>query len=208
MSQNWFQQCILGGQYGLAQYADIHDDEELRLLQRSLPYVAKNGVAGSTFNKYKSAWDKWLRWSDTKHLSGRPGEPYYVAIYFNHLLFVHHNRGCLAAAFYGVRWGHHIVGLESPTENPLVKLAYDGAVRMRAGPREKKDPISVEIIKDLVEKYCTKNATRMDLRFITVCLTGFAGFLRIDELLRTQLKHVTIFEDHVLQQTNTGRGTK
>ena len=61
----------------------------------------------------------------------------------------------------------------------------------------KKDPISVEIIKDLVEKYCTKNATLLDLRFITVCLTGFAGFLRIDELLRTQLKHVTILEDHM-----------
>ena len=125
-----------GGQYGLARYADIHYDVELRLLQRSLPYVVKNGVTSSTFNKYKSAWDKWLRWSDTKHISGRPGE-YYVAIYFNHLLFVHHNRGCLTAAFYGVRWGHHIVGLESPTENPLVKLAYEGAVRMCAGPWKK-----------------------------------------------------------------------
>ena len=68
---------------------------------------------------------------------------------------------------------------------------------MCAGPRGKKDPIAVEIIKDLVEKYCTKNATLMDLRFITVCLAGFAGFLGIGELLRTQLKHVTILEDHM-----------
>ena len=180
MSQNWVKLCILGGQYGLARYADIHDDEELRLLQRSLPYVVMHGVAGSTFNKYKSAWDKWLRWSDTKHISGQPWELYYVAIYFNHLLFVHHNRRCLTAAFYGVRWGRHIVGLESPTENPLVKLAYEGAVRMCAGPRGKKDPISVEIIKDLVEKYCTKNADGP-----TVYNRLFNRFRRVFENRRT-----------------------
>ena len=193
MSNNNF---ILGD-HDLTTYEDIQDDEEIKLLQRSLPFVIKNGVANSTFNKYKSAWEKWLRWSSSKKLTGRPADPYYLAIYLNHLLFVNKNKGCLTAAFYGVRWGHHVVGLTSPTESHLVKLAYEGALRMCAGVSTKKDPMSVETIKDVVSKYCKENSSLMDRRFATVCILGFAGFLRIDELLSTQLKNVSFFQEYM-----------
>ena len=87
----------------MEEYAsDNDDDDEVKMLQKSLPYLIKNGVANSTFNKYKSAWDKWLVWSNSKNITGRPAEPYYVAIYLNHLFFVNKNKGCLTAALYAM----------------------------------------------------------------------------------------------------------
>ena len=174
-----------------------HADEEIRLLQQSLPFVIKNGIASSTYNKYSGAWEKWLKWSAGKNLTGRPAKPYYVAIYINHLLFVEKNKGCLTAALYAIRWGHRVVGMESPTDNPLVKLAYEGAMRMCGGEKTKKDPITVDAVKQVVLKYGNKYSSLMDLRFTIVCLLGFAGFMRIDELLQVRLKHLTIFGDRL-----------
>ena len=140
----------------------------MRLLRQSLPYLVKNGVADSTYQKYSKAWEKWLEWSEGKGIQGRPADPYFVAIYLNRLLFVNANRGSLTAAVYGIRWGHHIVGIETPTENPLVKLAYEGALRLCQGTCAKKDPFPVELIKEVVETFC-KGENLMDLRFVSVC---------------------------------------
>ena len=46
------------------------------------------------------------------------------------------------------------------------------------------------MIKTLVTKYGGKNSTVPDLRFLLICLLGFAGFLRIDKLLDVKLKHM------------------
>ena len=171
---------------------DVQEDGELRMLRRSLPYLVQKGVADSTYHKYSKAWEKWLQWSSDKGIPGRPAQPYFVAIYLNRLLFVNNNKGCLTAAVYGIRWGHHVVGMETPTDNPLVRLAYEGALRLCQGVCAKKDPIPLDLIKEVVQTFCKGDLNLMDLRFVSVCLIAFAGFLRIDELLNTQLKNVTI----------------
>ena len=48
------------------------------------------------------------------------------------------------------------------------------------------------MIKGLVTKYGEKNSTIPDLRFLLTCLLGFAGFLRVQELLDVKLKHIKI----------------
>ena len=53
------------------------------------------------------------------------------------------------------------------------------------------------MIKTLVTKYGGKNSTIPDLRFLLTCLLGFAGFLRIDELLDVKLKHIKLQKSHL-----------
>ena len=198
MGAGLFVSCsVLGGGNEFYSRGRIEDDAEITMLRKSLPYLIKNGVANSTYGKYYGAWEKWTKWSAEKKLVSRPADPFYVAIYLNHLLFVNKTKGAITSAFYGVRWGHRVVGLESPTDNPLTKLAYEGALRLCGGEKIKKDPIPVETIKSVVEKYSYEKLDLMSLRFGVVCLIGFAGFLRIDELLNTKLKNVTIFADHM-----------
>ena len=53
------------------------------------------------------------------------------------------------------------------------------------------------MIKGLVTKYGEKNSTIPDLRFLLTCLLGFAGFLRVQELLDAKLKHIKIHKSNL-----------
>ncbi len=82
------------------------------------------------------------------------------------------------------------MGLEPPTDNPLVLLAFEGCMRMTGKPAEKKEALPVEVIKELVDKFCENQFNLLDLRFVIICLLGFAGFFRIDELIALKLKQL------------------
>ena len=100
-------------------------DSELKLLATSLPFIVQKGRADTTIKKYKAGWQGWVEWCAHKEeVKPRPANPFYVALYLNYVYFVKSTKCAITAAFYGIRWGHHLVGLESPTDNPLVKLTF------------------------------------------------------------------------------------
>ena len=169
----------------------------MQLLAKTLPFVVQNGRAKSTVNKYKAGWENWVAWcAQKKEIRPRPADPFFVALYLNYLLFIKQNKGAITTAFYGIRWGHHIVGLESPTDSPLAQLTYEGCLRLCEGSKVRKDALPVETLRQFFEAFATTNSNLMDLRFLVVCVIGFAGFLRIQELLSVQLKHLTFHESH------------
>ena len=52
------------------------------------------------------------------------------------------------------------------------------------------------MIKQCVAKH--KNSENlMHLGFMIICIIGFAGFLRIGEMLEIKIKHISIFDDRV-----------
>ena len=53
------------------------------------------------------------------------------------------------------------------------------------------------MIKSLVNTCGGRNASLPDLRFLLTCLLGFSGFLRIEELLSIEIKHLRISESHL-----------
>ena len=126
----------------------------------------------------------------------RPAHPFYTSLYQNHLFFLQRNEGC-NTAFYGIRWAHHMVGLESPTGNPLVKLTLEGCFRLCEGKKFRKDAMPVESLRELVDTFSRKDYSLTDQRFLVVCLTVFAGFFRTQELLGIQLKHIPVLPDHL-----------
>ena len=89
------------------------------------------------------------------------------------------------------------MGFNSPTDNAFVQLAFEGCQRLCETETTEKEPITSDMIKTLVRKYGGENSTIPDLRFLLTCLLGFAGFLRIDELLDVMLKHIKIQESHL-----------
>jgi hypothetical protein len=52
---------------------------------------------------------------------------------------------------------------------------------MLAHKTTKKEPITPEILAQLVDRFAGKDADLGDLRIVTWCLVGFAGFLRFNE---------------------------
>ena len=85
----------------------------------------------------------------------------------------------------------------SPTDNPFLQLAFEGCQRLCETEIPKKEALTSDMIKTLVTKYGGNNSTIPDLRFLLTSLLGFAGFLRVDELLDVKLKHIKIPESHL-----------
>ena len=71
---------------------------------------------------------------------------------------------------------------EDPTSHPLVKQVLAGCKRVLACRSRKKEPITPEILHNLVERFAQPGASLADVRTITICLLGFAGFFRYNEL--------------------------
>ena len=90
-----------------------------------------------------------------------------------------------------------MVGLFSPTENPLVQLAFSGALRLCPGSNSRKDPLPVEVIKSVVDTYKLRPHNLLECRTILVILLGFCGFFRISELLSVRIQDVTFLPDHI-----------
>ena len=77
---------------------------------------------------------------------------------------------------------HNLAGLESPTQSPLVQTTLEGLRRLLARPVQKKSPVSVDILVDLVED-SFKHPTLSNLCLAAAYMLAFSGFFRADELI-------------------------
>ena len=183
---------------GIWHKIDHIENEEIRVLSEALPHVLRSSLAPGTTNKYERGWRGCKNWSASKEeVLTCPGDPFYVSIYLTSLIFSNGTKGAIIDAFYGIRWGHHLAGFQSPTDHPTVKMAFEGAQRLCSKPIKKKDPMLTEMVKSLMDTHNSLDSSLHDLRFLVVIELCYTGFLRIDELLSTQLKHVSIKDKHM-----------
>ena len=169
-------------------------------LCESLPFVIRSALAPSTTTKYERGWALWLDWPSTKpEVRTCPSDPFHVAIYLNHLLQTNGTKGTLITAAYGMNWAHHVGVFASPLEDPFVKLVLQGCERLCGKPTRKKDPLTCPMITELIDLYRTRtgNPDLRQYRFLLLTVVCFSGFLRIDEILHTQLKHVQISSEYL-----------
>ena len=68
---------------------------------------------------------------------------------------------------------------------------------MLAHKTTKKEPITPKILSHLVDRFAGVEADLDDVRVITWCLIGFAGFLRYSELVALRESNVRIFPQHM-----------
>ena len=193
--------CFILGEVldGIWRKMDEIKDVHLRDRAANLPVVVKSAWADSTNEKYSRGWRNWLSWCDRYTEAKKcPADPFYVALYLNDMVLDDKKKGHIKSAYLGIRWGHRTRGFESPTDNPFVKTAYEGAKRIsaRGTKKNRQEPLDTELLNKLFEKYGhSQNALHQ--RFLVICFLGFAGFLHISELMAVQIKHIKFEEDHM-----------
>ena len=126
-----------------------------------------------------------------------PAKPIYVALYLSYLLQKADTPSPVEEAVNALSWAHNLACVEDPTGHPLVKQVLEGAKRMLAHRVNKKEPITPEILRSLVDRYATEQATLADIRTLTICLLGFVGFFRYSELAKIKECDLQFFEDHL-----------
>ncbi|XP_032241702.1 uncharacterized protein LOC116620164 [Nematostella vectensis] len=175
-------------------------------LQQSLPGLLDlllGAKAESTVRKYHTGWMRWRAWAlfDVKPL---PAKPLHVALFLTELTRSAEENGVgissVEGVAYSITWMHKLAGLQTLlTEHPLVKTALEASKSRLARPVKPKEPISLNIVRDIASFYQAYDSLAV-LRFLFIVFVGYAGFLRADELLKIKVSDITIKDDHMLIQ--------
>ena len=170
-------------------------NSRLQSVAARMPAFLLHARANSTVSKYQYEWRRWKSW-EFEHFRSHtfPVPLELVSLYLFDRVSVSRSPSSLTSAMYGIRRAHHIAGLLSPTEHLFVKQIVEAAKRLYGKSRQPRKPISVDTLSQIILKFGGPQALLSDLRICFIFLVGFAGFMRCDELIHIQRKHVHVFD--------------
>jgi integrase len=132
-----------------------------------------------------------------------PAEPATFERFLAHLAF-DGSKTNYAAAAAAVAWKHAIAGLISPTKSPRVIALMAGAKRMLARPIKRKLPLSLSLIRQLLDRMCALQSGPVQqhdhvlIRFRFFVLISFYAFLRYSDFAVLRIRHFNFFKDYVI----------
>lgn len=156
-----------------------------------LPTFCLKSRAENTLTQYRYAFNAFCRWCGAfiPSISALPAADEHVALYIISIAKDYKSSSKIQLAIHSISWAHQLAGLKDPCESALVKLTKEGAIRETSKPVVKKEPITPDHLKLLVQRYKSNNLYNM--RTLCMCLLGFAGFLRFSELANIRLMDVS-----------------
>ncbi|KAK3716564.1 hypothetical protein QZH41_018334 [Actinostola sp. cb2023] len=102
----------------------------------------------------------------------------------------------ITCAAFSIDWAHKLAGLPKISDHPMVDSMIKGCQRILSQPKNRKEPITVEMLEALVSKMKDKSNVS-ELRTLAMCLVGFAGFLRYSELCSIRCCDVKWFPSYI-----------
>jgi hypothetical protein len=139
--------------------------------------------APSTVDKYSRGFGMFKTWTARyRQLTALPANSSTVGLYLEYLLENNSPYSKLESAFYSINWAHSMYGFPNPCGSGFVRNLLEAAKRKLAKPIRKKDPITLQMLTELCEKYATENSNLSDLRIAALCGVGFHAFFRFNEL--------------------------
>ena len=174
-------------------------DPELQQLAKSLPNLVLQGRAISTVKKYSGAYNRWRIWADTKPEIGStlPPLPIHIALYLNFLAQTAKTSSPIIEAVSALSWVNQIATVEDTTTHPLVVQLLAGIKKKLACATTKKEPVTPDILSTLVSRFGQQDASLADIRTLSICLLGFAGFFRFDELAKIGESDIVMYKEHM-----------
>ena len=197
-------QIIIGFSYLHLFFQAFHQDiatlpEALAEKVDLLPDLLAQSKSSGTIKNYLNSFLRWKKWAfaqDISHEYILPAKAFHVALYLASLVQTSRSPSPVISAFYGLKWVHNYIGVNSPTDSDLVKNTLEGAKRKLSVPINKKEPITPELLEKMFDNlYCVNNLYNQ--RIITVCLVAYSGFFRISELINLKLSDIQIFNTHM-----------
>ena len=77
-----------------------------------------------------------------------------------------------------LKWFHSFVPKNgaNPLDGACAKSVIESAKKAKGNPIVKKEPISMDLIKKIIDKLAAERASLKDLRIAALCTLGFSGF--------------------------------
>ena len=147
-------------------FADVFQSEMWSAFFSSTPEhlqhtasLVKSTVLGSkadgTVRTYLGGFRRWKHWASSNHVCVFPANPFQVAIYLQCLLQDANSPSPVLNAVYSIDWAQQMAGLPKISNHPLVSLMVGASQRLLGRPKVKKDPVTPEMLKALVESKIT-----------------------------------------------------
>ena len=173
-------------------------NRDLLPLKKKLPEVIMSSKADSTKKKYSSGFKKWCCWANNLgSVNPVPADSFYISLYVVSLLQSANGISVIDDAIYSIAWGHSLAGFDNPCDSPFVKSVVQGARRILGKSVKKKEPITPNILSELVKRFAGDNENLYNLRIVTMCLIGYAGFFRFSELVNIKRSDI-LFESNFI----------
>lgn len=152
--------------------------------------------ASSTTARYRVEIRKFCAWCETFGVSSSP--PLNVPVVLAYLSKVYretNSYSMLVLSHAALKWFHSFVPdfCNNPLESPVCRNLIESAKRSKP-PIQKKHPLTVGMIRQIIDKCAGPLANLKDLRLASICALGFAGFLRYDELSNICPAHLDFCE--------------
>lgn len=153
----------------------------------------------NTRKKYERVFGVWSRWASKYRLLSLPASESDVSVYLVSIIQKNNSFATVDEAFYAIRWAHELAGYDSnnPCSSFFVKSVREAAHMILGHSVSKKEPITAEILKQLVNIYGCDNANLYQLRSMLMCLLAYAGFLRFSELVNIRRSDIGFNLDHI-----------
>lgn len=122
---------------------------------------------------------------------------YSSTLHLEHLSKVTASRAAVEEAANAISWVHGITGLASPTAHQAVQAIVEGARRLLAKPKVRKEPLTVRDLQKMVRCCLQPAATLSALRTVSMFLLSFAAFLHFDEMVNLKCGDVKVTGTHL-----------
>ena len=125
-----------------------------------------------------------------------PASVGHIALYLSFLLRKK-KTSAVSLAHAALKWVHGFLPTQhNPADTVLCRNLVEAEKRQRLVPIKKKQPASVNLIKEIISTFAHKNASLKDLRSATMFAVCFAGLFRAKELLGIRVCDIQFESDH------------
>jgi site-specific recombinase XerD len=176
-------------------------------LERAAPLIqgyAANSKAKNTWKAYGADVRDFTAWCNASDLAPLPADPDTVAAYLT-FLAPHCKVSTIARRLSAISQQHQVVGYDSPTWSPLVKLTMQGIRRIHA-PQQTVRRVQPAVTSVIQKMLATMGESLIDTRDRAFILISFAGAFRRSELAQLRVDDITETEDGLrirLRQSKT-----
>lgn len=149
----------------------------------------------NTNKKYRQYFRHFEEFCEARNLKSIPATTLNVALFLTKLISDEKSKNVVLPTVYSIKYFHELKGYDFNVSAPYIKNLMEVAKR-RSAPTNKKDPIGLDDLKKICEKYHYSDELA-DQRDLAMMVLAFAGFLRFDDLANLRTKNIFFRGDHI-----------
>lgn len=172
-------------------------NKELKVLADQIPSVLDKCREPTTLKKYTCYFNLWKDWAERYSLKCFPVDEFQVALFLLSLIQGDASISIIESCFYAIKFHHNIISCHDPCKAPIVKNMLEAAKRIKKQQVKKKDPITVDHLNSIFNYLGGENADLKNLRTLVICLIGFSGFLRFNEIVNLSRSDIIFFDTYM-----------